>query len=62
MDLLIVNYHYVNDNKYKNGIYPVSINKFKDQISSLSSTREFISQNELSRILNSKVKLNENYV
>ena len=56
MDLLIVNYHYVNDNKYKNGIYPVSINKFKDQISSLSSTREFISQNELSRILNSKSK------
>lgn len=56
MDLLIINYHYVNDNKYKNGIYPVSKNKFKDQISSLSRKREFIGQNELFRILNSKNK------
>jgi hypothetical protein len=55
MYLLPVNYHYFRDKKPKNGIYPLTIKEFSNQIDELSKYYEFISQNELiDKILNKK--------
>lgn len=47
MYLLSVNYHYFREKKYENGIYPLTMIEFSEQIDELSKYYEFISQNDL---------------
>lgn len=47
MYLLSVNYHYFREKKYENGIYPLTMKEFSNQIDELSKYYEFISQNDL---------------
>jgi peptidoglycan/xylan/chitin deacetylase (PgdA/CDA1 family) len=47
MKLLAVNFHYVRDEVYENGIYPRSIKQISQQIDVLSKSYTFISQDEL---------------
>jgi peptidoglycan/xylan/chitin deacetylase (PgdA/CDA1 family) len=54
MQLLSVNFHYIRDSKPKQGIYPRSLKEFENQISELSHYYEFISQDELKKIISDK--------
>jgi len=54
MQLLAVNFHYIRDEKPKQGIYPRSMQEFIYQIEELGRHYDFISQSELVKILESK--------
>jgi peptidoglycan/xylan/chitin deacetylase (PgdA/CDA1 family) len=54
MYLLSVNYHYFREKKYENGIYPLTMKEFSNQIEELSKYYEFISQNDLIDNINNK--------
>jgi peptidoglycan/xylan/chitin deacetylase (PgdA/CDA1 family) len=55
MQLLAVNYHYFREEKYENGIYPLTKREFLNQIDELSKYYEFISQNDfIDKIKNKK--------
>jgi len=61
MQLLAVNYHYFREKKYQNGIYPLSLQEFSNQIDELSKYYNFISQEDLSnKIINNQFD-NKNY-
>jgi peptidoglycan/xylan/chitin deacetylase (PgdA/CDA1 family) len=62
MELLSVNYHYIRDKKYKNGIYPVSRSEFINDLDNLGKNYEFISQSELSNRIVNKDFDNKKYV
>ena len=48
MQLLIVNYHYFGEeNQYPGGIYPISPERFKNQLAEIGRHFDFISQNDL---------------
>ncbi len=48
MDLLIVTYHYIDDEqKYKSGIYPVSVDRLENQLNKIGEKFTFIGENEL---------------
>lgn len=47
MRLLIVNFHYIRDEKPLSGIYPISCLEFKQQLEELGKYYRFISQNDL---------------
>lgn len=47
MRLLIVNYHYIRDEKPQAGIYPLSTAEFKSQVETLGKHYRFTSQTEL---------------
>ncbi len=61
MKLLSVNFHYVRDEVYENGIYPRSIKQISDQIDVLSKDFEFISQEELTTKIQTKNYDKNNY-
>jgi len=61
MKLLAVNFHYVRDKVYKNGIYPRSIKQISEQIDELSKFYEFISQDELVEKIKRKEYNKKNY-
>lgn len=61
MKLLSVNFHYVRDEIYENGIYPRSIKQISQQIDVLSKYYEFISQNELVEKIKKKDYNKKNY-
>ena len=54
MILLIVNFHYIREEKYSSGIYPISIQDLVRQIEVLSKNYQFISQNKLLNIISKK--------
>lgn len=54
MELLIVNYHYFREVKYKSGIYPISEEEFIEQVEYLDSNYKIISQEELKEIIKNK--------
>jgi len=59
MRLLIVNFHYIRDIKYNNGIYPRSLKELSLQIDELSKYYTFISKEELEyKIINKKYDQN----
>jgi peptidoglycan/xylan/chitin deacetylase (PgdA/CDA1 family) len=47
MKLLIVNFHYIRDENYHNGIYPRSVKQLSSQIDEISKYYRFISQDDL---------------
>ena len=47
MKLLAVNFHYIREEIYENGIYPRNLKQLSDQLDILSKHYEFISQNDL---------------
>ena len=51
MRLLIVNFHYIRDQKPRAGIYPLSTNEFRQQIERLAKLYCFISQQELAEMV-----------
>ena len=51
MQILTVNYHYIRDIKPKTGIYPRTLAEFKSQIDELGRYYEFVSQEELIKII-----------
>jgi len=61
MKLLAVNFHYVRDKIYKNGIYPRSLKQISDQIDTLSKYYEFISQEQLSHMIKNRKYDKKNY-
>ncbi|HIP11818.1 MAG TPA: hypothetical protein EYG73_03765, partial [Arcobacter sp.] len=61
MKLLSVNFHYVQDEVYENGIYPRSIKQISEQIDVLSKSYEFISQDELVNKIKRKEYDKKNY-
>lgn len=57
MNILIVNYHYIREIKKNNGIFGITFEKFKKQISQIGSYRDFISTKDiLFKKLDSKKK------
>ena len=60
-ELLIVNFHYVREEKYSSGIYPISIKDFLKQIDVLSKSHQFISQRELVKIIVERKSLDKKY-
>lgn len=61
MKLLSVNFHYIRDEIYLNGIYPRSLHQLSAQIDELSKYYEFISQNDLIHIIKNKIFIDKNY-
>jgi len=61
MKLLSVNFHYIRDEVYNNGIYPRSLYQLSKQIDTLSKYYTFISQNELVKKIKSHNYDNKNY-
>lgn len=61
MKLLIVNYHYIRKKKPKNGIYPLSINEFSEQVNLLSKKYKFISQSKIIEVVKGGTKKTDNY-
>jgi peptidoglycan/xylan/chitin deacetylase (PgdA/CDA1 family) len=61
MQLLAVNYHYFREEKYENGIYPLTKREFLNQIDELSKYYEFISQNDLIDKIKNKKYSNKKY-
>ncbi len=61
MKLLIVNYHYFREEKYKSGIYPISTKEFQEQLEYLNKKYKLISQLELGNIMKSKTNYNDNF-
>jgi peptidoglycan/xylan/chitin deacetylase (PgdA/CDA1 family) len=51
MRLLIVNFHYIRDDKPQKGIYPISTDEFRRQIEVLGKLYHFISQHELADLI-----------
>jgi len=47
MKLLAVNFHYIRNEVYNNGIYPRSLEQIEKQIDELSKYYSFISQDDL---------------
>ena len=60
MQLLIVNYHYIREDKYKGGIYPVSLDDLSVQIEKISKQYTFIDQKGIVNEINSHKKTNKN--
>ena len=60
-ELLIVNFHYVREEKYSSGIYPISIKDLLKQIDVLSKNHQFISQKELVKIIVERKSLDKKY-
>jgi len=61
MKLLAVNFHYVRDEIYDNGIYPRTLEQLSSQVDELSKYYEFISQNDLIEKIKNKKYDNKNY-
>lgn len=61
MKLLSVNFHYIRDDIYENGIYPRSLKQLSSQIDVLSKYYTFISQEELSYKIKNKIFDTKNY-
>ena len=62
MKLLIVNYHYIRDDKPERGIYPVSLKEFSSQINEINKKYEFVSQKQvLDMIVNKALSNHDNY-
>ena len=61
MQLLAVNYHYIRDVKPSKGIYPRSIDEMAFQLDKLGQYYDFISQEELLKIVRSKKYPKGNY-
>ena len=61
MKLLSVNFHYIRDEVYENGIYPRSIKQLSEQIDVLAKHYTFISQKELEEKIKNKKYDNNNY-
>lgn len=61
MQLLVVNFHYIRDVKPSQGIYPRSLNEFIYQLEELGRCYQFISQQELIKIVETKKYPNGNY-
>lgn len=53
MNLLIVNYHYVREQKYQDGIYPRNFKEIEYQMKEISKTYEFTSQMDLVKYIDS---------
>lgn len=47
MNLISVNYHYIRENKPKNGIYPLSLSELSSQIDRLAKVYDFVAQSEV---------------
>jgi len=64
MELLVLNYHYFREVKYKSGIYPISEDEFIKQVEYLDSHYKIISQEELREIVKSKkiIMINFHYL
>lgn len=61
MNFLSVNFHYIGDeDEFRAGIYPVSPEKFSDQLDILSENFQFISQKDLIEAVNGNKKLAKN--
>jgi peptidoglycan/xylan/chitin deacetylase (PgdA/CDA1 family) len=54
MKLLVVNFHYIRDEIYTNGIYPRSPKQFSAQLDVLAKYYNFISQQQLADIITSR--------
>lgn len=61
MKLLAVNFHYIREEIYENGIYPRNLKQLSDQLDVLSKYYEFISQNDLINIIKNKNFINKKY-
>lgn len=61
MKLLAVNFHYIREKIYENGIYPRNLKQLSDQLDVLSKYYEFISQNDLINIVKNKNFINKKY-
>lgn len=61
MKLLAVNFHYIREEIYENGIYPRSLKQLSDQLDELSKYYEFISQNDLIDNIKNKKYSNKKY-
>jgi len=61
MKLLAVNFHYIRDEVYDNGIYPRSTKQLSEQIDQLSKYYSFISQEELEEKIKNKNYDKKNY-
>lgn len=60
MNLAIVTYHYIGDEqKYKAGIYPVSAERFSDQLNKLGDIFNFVSEKDLLSALSGQMALPE---
>ncbi|MCK5211113.1 polysaccharide deacetylase family protein [Candidatus Parcubacteria bacterium] len=60
MNFVIVNYHYIDDEKkYKSGIYPISPQRLRNQLSKLGKMFKFISEEELVLAVTGKRRLPE---
>ena len=53
MQLLIVNFHYIREDKPKSGIYPITENSFKTQLEELAKYYTFISNSDLVEYISS---------
>ena len=61
MQMLAVNFHYIRNEKPKEGIYPRSVNEFKYQIAELARHYEFLSLSELQKMISDGGKSKGNY-
>lgn len=61
MQLLSVNYHYIREEKYKSGIYPMSLMEFEKQLDDLGKNYIFISQSDLIEKMHNNLFENKNY-
>ena len=60
MNLLIVMYHYIDDEeKYKSGIYPVSVARLENQLNKIGESFKFIGEKELVSAIEKKAVLPE---
>jgi len=58
MNLLIVTYHYIDDEKkYKSGIYPVAEERLNNQLDMLGKSFNFVSEADLTAAINGEKKL-----
>lgn len=51
MELLVVNFHYLREEVYNSGIYPVSRQRLLNQVEELSKTYAFVSPNEVVQVI-----------
>ncbi|MDZ4667974.1 MAG: hypothetical protein SGJ00_08825, partial [bacterium] len=61
MKLLAVNYHYFREEKYDAGIYPLSKKSLQKQIDDLAKEYTFISQSEISKLIQQQNFTSKNY-
>ena len=61
MQILAVNFHYIRNEKPKDGIYPRSVDEFKYQIAELARYYEFVSLFELQKIISDGCKSDGKY-